>query len=344
MHLLSLATAVPPEHFTQQECWEVFIRSSHAEKVSSRARLLLQKVLTGENGIAKRHFWMSDLETIFDHSAESLNRAFEKAAPELAEAALRPALEKAELRAQDLDAILVCTCTGYLCPGISSYVAENLGCRGDVYLQDLVGLGCGAAIPTLRSAHGLIAENPGARVAVIAVEVCSAAFYLDNDPGVLISLCLFGDGAAASIWNGHAKPGYLRTEFFDTRHKPESRELLRFENREGKLRNKLHRSVPEVAAPIVKDLHDALPEARQGDRVIAHGGGRDVIDAVKAALPTHELEETSYVLRNYGNLSSPSVLFALEETMKNGGAGENLWLTSFGAGFAAHSCSLVVEE
>ena len=79
-------------------------------------------------------------------------------------------------------------------------MAELTGMRHDVYLADLVGLGCGAAIPMLRAAQGFLAANPQAVVATVAVEICSAAFFADDDPGVLISLCLFGDGAAAAIW------------------------------------------------------------------------------------------------------------------------------------------------
>src|SRR5699024_115449 len=125
--------------------------------------------------------------------------------------------------------------------------------RADAYLMDLVGMGCGAAIPTLRAAHGFAQANPGARIAVVAVEICSAAFYLDDDPGVLISACLFGDGAACAVFGPEAPqdaPAW-RLRSFDTIHRPHDRELLRFGNRQGKLRNQLHRSVPQVAAEAV---------------------------------------------------------------------------------------------
>jgi alkylresorcinol/alkylpyrone synthase len=83
---------------------------------------------------------------------------------------------------------------------VTSYVAEQLGLRSDAFLQDLVGLGCGAAIPALRATEALLAAQPAAVVACVAVELCSAAFHLDDDPGVLVSACLFGDEAAATIW------------------------------------------------------------------------------------------------------------------------------------------------
>src|SRR6185503_20313255 len=79
------------------------------------------------------------------------------------------------------------------------YVIERVGLRNDVVALDLVGQGCGAALPNLRTAEALLAARRCERVLSICVEVCSAAFYIDDDPGVLVSACLFGDGAGAAV-------------------------------------------------------------------------------------------------------------------------------------------------
>jgi predicted naringenin-chalcone synthase len=206
-------------------------------------------------------------------------------------------------------------------------------------LQDIVGLGCGAAIPTLRSAQGFLAANPEATVACIAVEICSAAFYLDDDPGVLISACLFGDAASATIWNNNSAKGRFRIRNFDTIHRPDKRELLRFTNKDGKLRNQLDRSVPEVAAGAVKQLFERAGMAST-DPIAAHVGGRDVLQALEREMKLPRIEPSWQVLADYGNTSSPSVLIAAERLMESQPSTEKLWLTSFGAGFAAHSCEL----
>src|SRR5207249_8808245 len=99
----------------------------------------------------------------------------------------------------ELDALVISTCTGYLCPGLTSYVAERLGLRADALLLDLVGQGCGAALPNLRTADALLGSQRCGRVLSVCVEVCSAALYIDDDPGVLVSACLFRDGAAAAV-------------------------------------------------------------------------------------------------------------------------------------------------
>ena len=341
MNLRALETAVPLNTFTQSDCWEILARSPAKERLRDRSMGLLQKVLTRPHGIDHRHFAIEKIEDVFTLPLDRLHEEFARHAPKLAGQSLQKALAKSRIRPEELDALLICTCTGYLCPGISSYVAEKLGLRGNTFLQDLVGLGCGAAIPTLRAAEALLARDPKAKVATVAVEICSAAFYLDDDPGVLISACLFSDGAAAAIWeaNNEGQFGQREASGFDSIHIPENRELLRFEQKNGFLRNKLHRSVPEKAAEAVRELRNRA-EDREASFLV-HPGGRDVLDAVAKVLPNEPgLSESRKVLATHGNMSSPSILFALKEALDHTSSPTHVWLTSFGAGFSAHSFSL----
>lgn len=343
MHLHALATALPPVTFTQAECWETIQRSEMRQRLSRRSILTLQAILRNDSGVATRHFAVPGVERVWTLSPDALNEAFRQDAPRLAGRALTGALAQAGLVAGQIDALLVCTCTGYLCPGVSSYVAEQLGLRPNAYLQDLVGLGCGAAIPTLRAAHAVLAAQPEAVVACVAVEVCSAAFFLDDDPGVLVSACIFGDGAAATIWRRDPGPGGLECRDFSTVHQPGHRDRIRFEMREGRLRNLLDAAVPGLAAEAVGGLlrsERARAGARPIARIIAHGGGRDVLEALEPVCG--DLTPSREILRACGNMSSPSVLFALERALRDGApdAAGDWWLTSFGAGFSAHGCRL----
>ena len=341
MFLHALATAVPETAFTQTQCWEIVKNSPVRARLEKRSMLILRTILRGDHGIATRHFAVPEIAGIFDRSADQLNHAFRTEGPKLAAHALTAALNRAGVKPAELDALLICTCTGYLCPGLTSYVAELLGLRPNAFLQDLVGLGCGAAIPSLRAAHAILAAQPGATVACVALEICSAAFYLDDDPGVIISACLFSDGAAATIWRATPGPTGLRCFEFNTVLQPENRDKLRFEQRDGKLRNLLDRTVPELAAGAVAHLwRERGP--RPVARVVTHPGGRDVLDALEPVLAPHSLAASRTVLRDFGNMSSPSVLFALEETLRTAPpeAGGDFWLVSFGAGFSAHSCRI----
>lgn len=345
MYLHALATALPPTRYTQAECWEIVTRAEQCRHLSARSMATLRAVLQRDNGIATRHFAIPEIARVFAFTADELNEAFRVAAPALAARALAVALAQAGIVGAQLDALLICTCTGYLCPGVTSYVAEQLGLRADTFLQDLVGAGCGAAIPALRATDAVLAAQPDATVACVAVEVCSAAFYLDDDPGVLVSACLFGDGAAATIWRSVPGPTGLRCGCFSTVHQPEFRDRLRFELRQGRLRNRLHPSVPALAAAAVDQLladERARPDARPIARLVTHTGGRDVLDAIERRCPGYDLAASRAVLRECGNLSSPSVLFALERALCDGrpDASGDWWLASFGAGFSAHGCRL----
>ena len=337
MNLASIATALPERSWTQRECWES-ARDAHSVRgLKPRSREILEKILLGDSGIERRHFAIARLEDLLDRSAQDLNETFEREAAQLGARALSAALAKADVGA--VDALFVCTCTGYLCPGLSSHIAESAGLSPSAYLMDVTGAGCGAAIPTLRAASNYLAAHPGHRAAVVAVEVCSAAFYMDDDPGVLISLCLFGDGAAAVVLDSNTAGGW-RFGDFRSLHLPAEREKIRFVNRGGKLCNQLHRAVPDVAAGAVAAL---FPKANghAAPQIISHTGGRDVLDAIRAQLPGHPLAEAETVLRECGNMSSPSVLFAAERALAaNGSTPDRLWLVSFGAGFACHACTL----
>ena len=198
MYLQSLATAFPEHEYSQQECLRILSSSAAMEAIKPRSRQILEKVLTGDSGIETRRLSPTRIVDVLRENAGGLHRVFEEHAPRLATQALQKSCDAAGVKPSEIDALLICTCTGYLCPGLSSHVSEILGMRPDAFLQDLLGLGCGAAIPMLEAARGIAAARPGSLIATVAVEISSAAFYVDDDPGVLISLCLFGEQAAAA--------------------------------------------------------------------------------------------------------------------------------------------------
>lgn len=346
MYLLALENVTPSNSLTQLECWELLNASKLWEQMSSVSQQLLEKILLKGRGIHKRHFAVKQWEKLFTDDAQALNQRFEKEAPKLGVEALQKAMTHAKLKADKIDALIVCTCTGYLCPGLSSHIAEQLHLRSNIQLIDLVGQGCGAAIPMMQLASQLITAHPEKIVACLAVEICSAAFYLDDDPGVLISLCLFGDGASASLWSGKSLATHdpeIRCHSFSSLHRPKHRELLRFENAKGKLRNRLDVTVPQLAGKAVRELYEQ--NGLNGvHHILAHPGGSLVLAAIQKELKRVDLQESKQVLQDFGNMSSPSVLFALSNHLRQPQPNRRLWLASFGAGFTCHSCHIDIES
>ncbi|HYC35395.1 MAG TPA: 3-oxoacyl-[acyl-carrier-protein] synthase III C-terminal domain-containing protein [Usitatibacter sp.] len=349
--ITGLATEVPARSFTQRECWEALQRADRPE-LTPRTRAVLQGILNHDNGIERRSLALDNLDESFVLDPDTLHRRFATHAPALASRAAAQAAARAGLEARAIDALVVSTCTGYLCPGLTSYVAEALGTRADALHLDLVGQGCGAALPNLRTAHALLASGGCENVLSICVEVCSAAFYLDDDLGVLVSACIFGDGAAAAVLSAKPSPVNGRTVRWRASASltnPSQRDALRFEQRGGMLRNILTLPVPGLAARHAREVMKSLlaEEGVGADRIeswVLHAGGRKVLEELRRelALEPSQTGTSAAMLRQYGNLSSPFVLFVLQAALAEKAPPGLWWMSSFGAGFSCHGALLEV--
>src|SRR5690606_21865993 len=132
MFLGGIGTAVPPRRYDKAACREAFLASGAHDRLDARARAILDGILCQDNGIHTRQLALDPLSEAFDINPDTLHRRFLAHAPALAAEAGRKALDDAGLTAADIDAIVVSTCTGYLCPGLSSYVVELLGLRRNI--------------------------------------------------------------------------------------------------------------------------------------------------------------------------------------------------------------------
>ncbi len=280
MFLNAIGTALPERSYTKDECWDAFTESEWFQRLDARAHTVARAVLSRDNGIEERWLAVDTLAEVFAINPDTLHRRFATQAPQLAANAGRSALDRAQLAPDSIGAVIVSTCTGYLCPGLSGYVVERLGLPPNTLCFDLVGQGCAGALPNWQLANAMLAGQQCDHVLSICVEVCSAAMYLDNDPGVLISACLFGDGAGAAVLS-LARPADRRSiEWRDSVSltNPNARESLRFEQRGGMLRNILTRAVPRLAAEHA-DIVLVAAQARAGltrheiTAWIMHAGG-----------------------------------------------------------------------
>ncbi|MBI4395663.1 MAG: type III polyketide synthase [Elusimicrobia bacterium] len=357
VEVLSVGTAVPPLRLTQKESLD-YILTHFPIRAGTKA--LYKRVFQNES-VETRHFALKTPDEVLEASHDQISARFEKWAVALSTDSLQAALKEAGLSPRDVDFLAVATCTGYLCPGLSAYVVESAGLRHDVRSADIVGMGCGAALPALEQAFNHVAANPGATAAVICTEICSAAMFSDDAPDLVISNALFADGSAAAILRsapsvpGNGREGRLSLTLqrFSSLVYPEWRETLRFRTVGGRLRNVLGRDVPLQAAQAVEALrdlmlrkHDLAPEEVR--HWILHPGGEKIMRAVQDALHISpvDLAASRNVLRQYGNMSSPTVLFVLKDHlgrlqdrgMEHLRDAKPRWgvMASFGAGFSVH--------
>ena len=344
-HIASIACVVPPLQLDQKLAVDL-IKTHFRESLSHRGLAWLRATFS-HPGIRTRHFAVDDPARIMDESPDQRIARFTEQSILLATEAACLALERAGAEPGEVNCLVVNTCTGYICPGISTYLIERLGLSRDVKAFDLVGSGCGGAIPNLQVSEALLRAHGGCVVS-ISVEICSAAFQMDNDLSLILSNALFADGAAAVVLRN--TPRGLKLMATAGRYVPEQREAIRFIHKNGQLHNQLSTELPgmvqQAAAGTVSDL--LAPQGLGIDDIThwaLHTGGDRIISAVGdgIGLSGEQLAATRNVLAKYGNMSSPTVWFVLEELLKKGvSPGDKCVMLAYGAGLSAHACLLEV--
>jgi alkylresorcinol/alkylpyrone synthase len=330
--ILGVETANPPHRLTQNE---VLSFITDTIKPSERALGLYKRFLL-DDGIHQRYIASDNLKNLVDESVDEKMRRFEHWAVQLAVEASQKVLNKWNYQPKDIDAIFISTCTGYLCPGLSTYVSEKLGLSEDIYTLDLVGLGCAGALPALRAADHYLNRNPSSKVLVIAVEICTAAVHWLEKPELILSNALFSDGAAAVLLTNKQKASGLRINHISSVLWPQFRDELRFKYFDNRLCNVISSKVPKIVAQALEALYKDHSQNKM--HYAFHSGGRKVLDAIqsKLGLSDEDMRPSRLVLKDYGNMSSPSVLFVLKSILSHPMRHQDaVTCFSFGAGFLA---------
>jgi alkylresorcinol/alkylpyrone synthase len=303
--------------------------------------------------IQGRYIGLDSHEEALESDLDRISDRYLKFGRLISAMAARKAMNQAHCTPSDIGGVVVNTCTGYLCPGLSSYVAEALRLASSIKVTDIMGMGCGAALPNLECAAGMVARGLGKPVLSIAVEVCSATIFHGTDPGLIVSNSIFGDGASAAIVNAVENGkcnGLLSLLDFESGVFPEHREQLRYRTEKGRLRNVLGKRVPIIGAnsgaSVVGKLlerNSLLPE--QIDWWAVHAGGTSVLKQLGKRLHlTDDALRFSYeIFRKYGNMSSPTVMYVLKKILEDGRPepGTRGLILSFGAGFTAFGALVV---
>lgn len=330
-----------PELMIRQEEGAAFLKQHYSGKLNKRAMAVLSKVF-GHPSVKQRYFAIPEPGGLLNEDPDARIARFTSESIKLSGQAAGKALRRTGLDIADVDALVVNTCTGYICPGLSTYLLESLGARRDARAYDLVGSGCGGAIPNLQLCQSLLLNGSLHNILSVSVEICSATFQMGNDLSLIISNALFGDGAAAAVvWD---RPQGLRLLDSASRFAPEYREDIRFVHRGGQLHNQLSTRLPELASKTVGQVaRDLLTRNRlTRDDIshwIIHPGGENVITAVRdeLGLTDRHVSLTRQVLAEYGNMSSATVWFILRQAKPLIKAGENILMIAFGAGLSAHA-------
>ncbi|MBD3320090.1 MAG: type III polyketide synthase [Chitinivibrionales bacterium] len=344
VRIASIGTANPPVKVDQKQADRLYSRY-YKNELTQRSMDVLHKVLAHPS-IQSRYASVKSQVELLQFKNEDPDKRMDRYtywAVELATKAIAGAVEKCGLHPVDIDALVTNTCTGYLCPGIGTYLIESLGLSPDTFVYDLAGSGCGGAVPNIQLSSNFVAANPGKVAVSASIEICSATYQMDNDIALIISNAIFGDGAAAAvIWD---RPrGFMLIDTM-SRFDPQYREDVRYVYKKGQLHNRISPRLPkvlgELVPPLIKELiaKNGLKTADISHWAI-HPGGDKIVEILKEemSLSEEQLAPTRSVLSEFGNMSSPTVLFEFDRIMNNGTVpGQWCVMVGFGAGLSIYA-------
>jgi len=303
----------------------------------------VKKIFEGA-AVDKRYSIMDPIEVFTKTSFEDRNDIYVREVIDLGEKVLQKALEKAEWKAEDLDYIITVSCTGIMIPSLDAYLINKLKLRQDIIRLPVTEMGCAAGISGIIYAKNFLQSNPGKRAAVIAVESPTATFQLDDfSMANIVSAAIFGDGAACVLLSSDVKddgPEIIAEEMY---HFYDKIDMMGFKLTNSGLQMILDIEVPETIASHFPDIiYPFLAKnnlrIEDIDHLIFHPGGKKIVQTVEGLFSDmgKNIDDTKEVLKQYGNMSSATVLYVLERFMNNlPKKGEKGLMLSFGPGFSA---------
>ncbi|GAB4092676.1 type III polyketide synthase [Flaviaesturariibacter terrae] len=354
--ILSIGTAVPAYCHQQNDILQ-FMQQVYAGDEGERRKL---RFLYSQSAIDQRYSVIPDYSRPLGEwkfyppteglepfpSLEQRMAVYHKQAPLLSVDAIRDCLDH-RYDTQSITHLITVSCTGMSAPGLDLQVLELMDLRPDIFRTSVNFMGCYAALHGLRLADALCRTDANARVLVVCTELCTLHFQRGATPDNIASSLLFGDGSAAALVvpDEHPDAG-LTIDGFYSEVVPKGRRDMAWELSSTGFLMTLSGYVPDL----IEEDFRAVTEralARQGAGVedvshwCLHPGGKRILDAVHRSLgfSNGQLQASREVLRQYGNLSSATILFVLKRILEKGEAIPRLFAAAFGPGLTVETLS-----
>nr|WP_297295942.1 type III polyketide synthase [uncultured Methylovirgula sp.] len=342
-----IASAVP-----EYEVHGAFIRFARAmlqsgptghlfERMAARAQIerrwsCLAPPKDGAGTLDGERFYMPGQ---FPSTADRMAR-YEIAAPVLGGKAVgRLGLDAAQRN--KISHLVVATCTGFSAPGIDLELIERCGLNPSVERTVIGFMGCHAAINALKIAHHIVRSTPSAHVLVVCLELCTLHFQETDDLDRLLTFLLFGDGCAAALVS--AEPAGIALDSFHAELVQRASDQITWNIRDAGFDMVLSGKVPATITGALRDSSDRVLSGQSSEEIgvwAVHPGGRSILDAVEGAfaLDRSALDASRAILRDYGNMSSATILFVLQRLMRDQASrGVSGCALAFGPGLTAET-------
>lgn len=351
-YILNISTAVP-EHQITSEDFAQFYKQAFSDYQEPRFFKLLN-YLSKKTKIDSRYSCVPDykgnereLYTNGDlkQSIEKRMDIFKKKIVPLASKAIDQLFAESNILPTDITHLITVSCTGLMAPGLEFFIAEQYGLQ-HTEKSALNFLGCYAALKAIKQAHYIAQSNPEACVLIVSAELCSLHFSPSTDEEDIISNLLFADGASALLLCGSKNKLsenklVLQIDDIGTGFIPNTADLMSWNISSSVF--KMH-----LSPKVVNTLKNVMEETIGGflthssekiDFWAIHPGGAKIVEAVQESLhlTDENVADSFEVLRNYGNMSSPTILFVLKsifDKIRLTGEDEtkNIFACAFGPG------------
>jgi alkylresorcinol/alkylpyrone synthase len=338
--IAATATAVPPNTITRED---VKFYLGRVFDISERRLEAMMSVVDNAQ-VSKRHSLFPVEYTVEPRSLTKTNQEYGQHAVALGRQAAEACLARAGLRPDEVDLLITTSCTGFMIPSLDAHLINLMGFRQNVRRMPFTELGCAAGAMAMSCAADFLRAHPGGNALIIAVELPTLTLQRkDVSQANLISATLFGDGAAAVLLTGVPRrgPRVLATETYTF---SDSLAAMGFDLRDSGFHIQLSKDVPQMIAGEIRALVDGFL-ARQGlvrgqiKGWILHPGGARLLRNIEEqlGLTPADTQFSWDILREFGNLSSATILFILQEWLEKKplAPGDYALAAAFGPGFSA---------
>ena len=351
----SIGTAVPENRIDQRQI-AAFMAQAHAFEADQKNKLL---ALYRASGISQRHSVIPDYASLKPEnwtfypaspdlkpfpSTKDRSRLYQQHALNLSVKAIENCLEYTDTKMPEITHLITISCTGMYAPGLDIDIVKKLGLATNIQRTSINFMGCYAAVTGMKAANTICMAQKDAKVLVVATELCTIHFQNKTDDDNLLANAIFSDGSAAMLVSNEEETTHsqvrLRPKVFHCDLLPDGEKDMAWNIGDTGFEMKLSAYVPDLVQSGVKSLVNSLTSKMSNTNHMhyaIHPGGKKILKVIEEELNIEKSDNASAhdVLRNHGNMSSPTILFVLKRLiseLNQSNQGDNVLSLAFGPG------------
>lgn len=356
-YISAIETAVPEHCYSQETLASFYLKST--DDLTNKRKI---KIVAGKTGIDNRYSVISDFDKapgdyeFFNKTATLLPeptltqrmQLYQRHATALSKKAIEKIKGFQQLKST-LTHLITVTCTGLFAPGLDIELMREMDLNPAIQRSSVNFMGCNAAVIALKNADAICKSQPGAKVLIVCTELCTIHFQKQYNDDYLLSNLIFGDGSAAVLVTADPEKHYahaVEIDAFNSLILHNGYSDMAWQLSETGFIMNLSSYVPDLIRKNIKPMMEKIGLAADDFKHWAiHPGGKRIVDDFAAALELDKchLAPTYNVLRNYGNMSSPTVLFVLKEVLEKAkpeNIGNRIFAAAFGPGLSIETMQL----